>query len=74
MYGLFGLLLTSGENIMSIASLEIYLLRQMVVFNTYFIKMIKHLSEISLVVIFIHVGIFNNYYTNIVCFVFFKSS
>ncbi len=35
-YGLLGLLLTSGENFKSTGPLEIYLLRKMMTFNTYF--------------------------------------
>ncbi len=41
MYGLLGLLPTSGENLMSTAPLEIYLLRKTVMFNNYFTHYIR---------------------------------
>ncbi len=37
-YGLLGLLPTSGENFKSTGPLEIYLLRKMMTFNTYFTR------------------------------------
>ncbi len=43
MYGLLGLLPTSGENFMSTASLEIYLMRKIVMFNTYFTRCISNM-------------------------------